>query len=60
MTYEHRPEKLHKNANGVSRILCIACVKDTEMTSLNVRVVEYVDEISLDLKILDSTSKRQG
>ena len=58
MTYEHRPEKLHKNANGVSRIPCIG--KDTEIASLNVRVLECVDEISLDVKILDSTSKRQG
>ena len=52
MKVEHRPGRLHTNADGVSRILCTQCDRSDETSKHSVKAVGRSDPENLDLKSL--------
>ena len=57
MKVEHRPGRLHQNADGVSRIPCTQCGMDQETSSPSVNVVESASSEVLDLKSIQNEDR---
>ncbi|MCG7874760.1 MAG: ribonuclease H family protein, partial [Candidatus Thiodiazotropha endolucinida] len=57
MKVEHRPGRLHQNADGVSRIPCTQCGVNEETSSPSVNVVESSNSDAFDLKKIQNSDR---